>query len=166
MALEFYGELTGFGFSCDAYDLVAPHPEGRGQSAAMISAIEDANLNLEDIDLINAHGTSTPLGDITESNTINRVFGEERTKSIPVHSTKSIIGHMVGAAGGTEAIAALQAINNGVIHPSINIFEQDPEIKLNVVANKPMEKKVDHVLSNSFGFGGQNATVIISRFKG
>ena len=162
---KIYGELSGFGFSCDAYDLVAPHPEGRGQGAAMRAAIEDAEINLDEIDLINAHGTSTPLGDITESNTINRVFGKELTQKIPVHSTKSIIGHMVGAAGGTEAIAALQAINQGVIHPSINVFEQDPEINLNVVANKPMEKKVKNVLSNSFGFGGQNATVIISRFE-
>jgi len=162
---KIYGELKGFGFSCDAYDLVAPHPDGRGAAAAMEAAIADAGINLEDIDLINAHGTSTPLGDKTEAATINRVFGEELSKKIPVHSTKSILGHMVGAGGGTEAIAALQAINQGVIHPSINVFEQDPEIKLSIVANKPQEKEVSHVLSNSFGFGGQNSTIIISKFK-
>lgn len=160
-----YAELKGFGFTCDAYDLVAPHPEGRNAGAAMRLAMEDAGINREDIDLINAHGTSTPLGDKTEAATINRIFGEELTKKIPVHSTKSILGHMVGAGGGTEAIAAIQAIQQGVIHPSINVFNQDPEIRLNVVANKPQERKVRNVLSNSFGFGGQNATIILSKYE-
>jgi len=160
-----YAELKGFGCSADAYDLVAPHPEGRGAAASMQNALTDAGLNPEDIDLINAHGTSTPLGDLSESRTINRVFGSH-TMDIHVHSTKSMIGHLVGAGGGTEAIAAILALEKGVIHPTINQFEQDPEIKLNVVKNKPLEKKVDNILSNSFGFGGQNASIIMTRFNG
>ncbi len=160
-----YAELSGYGLSCDAYDLVAPHPEGRGAAMAMSMAIESAELNLSDIELINAHGTSTPLGDLAEARTIRRLFGD-LADTIPVHSTKSMIGHLVGAAGGVEAIAAIMALHKGVIHASINVFEQDPELKLNVVANQPIERKVKHVLSNSFGFGGQNSTIILSRFEG
>lgn len=160
-----YGELTGYGFSCDAYDLVAPHPEGRGAMMAMEKALADSKLNKDQISLINAHGTSTPLGDRTECGTIRRLFGD-LAGQIPVHSTKSMIGHLVGAAGGTEAIAACQAIQQNVIHQSINIEEVDPEIDLMIVKDGPMEAKIDHVLSNSFGFGGQNSTIIISRFNG
>ena len=127
-------------------------------------SLESACLNKEDIDLINAHGTSTPLGDLAESVAINKVFGDA-ARSIPVHSTKSMIGHLIGAAGGVEAIASILAIQNNVIHPSINIFNQDPEIELNVVANKAVEKPVSNVLSNSFGFVGQNATIILSKYK-
>lgn len=160
-----YAELKGFGFSCDAHDLVAPHPEGRGAKAAMEGALNDAGYNKEDIDLINAHGTSTPLGDLAESKTIQSVFNAH-TNDIPVHSTKSMIGHLVGAGGGTEAIASILALEKGVIHPTINQFQQDPEINLNIVKNKPIEKKVNNILSNSFGFGGQNATIIISKYDG
>lgn len=162
---KIYAELTGYGFSCDAYDLVAPHPEGRGAMMAMEKAMEDSGLNKEQISLINAHGTSTPLGDKTESATIRRLFGD-LTDTIPVHSTKSMIGHLVGAAGGTEAIAACQAIQQNVAHQSINIEEVDPDIHLNIVKDGPLETKVNHVLSNSFGFGGQNSTIIISRYNG
>ncbi len=161
---KIYGELAGYGFSCDAYDLVAPHPEGRGASAAMTLALEDAQMNPSDIELINCHGTSTPVGDLSESNAITGLFGADLVKKIPAHSTKSMLGHLIGAAGGTEAIAGLLAINKGIIHPSINVFEQDPEIKLNVVKNKAMEKKVNTVLSNSFGFGGQNSSIILKKF--
>ncbi|MBN1898444.1 MAG: beta-ketoacyl-ACP synthase II [Spirochaetes bacterium] len=159
-----YGELKGFGFSCDAHDLVAPHPEGRGACSAMELALENASLNKEQIDLINAHGTSTPLGDLSESRAICRVF-KDNFKDIKVHSTKSMIGHLVGAAGGVEAVAAIMALKKDIIHPTINQFEQDPEILINVVKNKPVQAKVHHILSNSFGFGGQNASIIISRFK-
>jgi len=158
-----YAELKGFGFSCDAHDLVAPQPEGRGAVIAMNSALESAALNKESVDLINAHGTSTTLGDIAESKAINKVFGEY-TSSIIVQSTKSMIGHLIGAAGGVEAIASILAIEKGVIHPSVNIFNQDPQINLNIAADGPIEKKVRHVLSNSFGFGGQNASIILSEF--
>lgn len=159
-----YGELKGFGFSCDAYDLVAPHPDGRGACAAMENALDNAGLNKEDIDLINAHGTSTPLGDLSESRAICKIF-KHNFKTIPVHSTKSMIGHLIGAGGGCEVVAGILAFEKGVIHPTINQFEQDPEILINVVKNKPMEKEVNNILSNSFGFGGQNASIIISRFK-
>jgi 3-oxoacyl-[acyl-carrier-protein] synthase II len=158
-----YAELKGFGFSCDAHDLVAPQSEGRGAVIAMNSALERAALNKESIDLINAHGTSTMLGDIAESKAINEVFGDY-TSSIIVHSTKSMIGHLIGAAGGVEAIASILAIEKGVIHPSVNIFNQDPQINLNIAADGPIEKKVRHILSNSFGFGGQNASIILSEF--
>lgn len=159
-----YAELSGFGMSCDAYDLVSPHPEGRGAIAAMESCLTSAKLNKSDITLINAHGTSTPLGDLQESKSINAVF-KELTPGILVHSTKSMTGHLIGAAGGVEAIAAIMALDKGIIHPTINQFEQDPDIHLNVVRNKPVEKKIDHLLSNSFGFGGQNSTIILSRFN-
>jgi len=160
-----HAELKGFGFSCDAYDLVAPHPDGIGAKMAMENALITAKLNKEDIDLINAHATSTPLGDLMESRAIRSFFGDLADK-IPVHSTKSMIGHLIGGAGGVEAIAAVLTIQKGIIHPSINVFERDPRIDLNIVANKPMEKRVQHVLSNSFGFGGQNAAIIISKFDG
>lgn len=161
---KIYAELKGFGFSCDAYDLVAPQPDGRGAAIAMESALECSSVNKEDIDLINAHGTSTTLGDVAEAKAIHKVFGEPG-KKIPVHSTKSMTGHLIGAAGGVETIAALLALEQGVIHPSINVFEQDPDIDLNVVANEPRETEVRHILSNSFGFGGQNATLILSKFS-
>ena len=160
-----YAEVTGMGFSCDAYDLVAPHPEGVGAQIAMKNAIEDANIDPSEVDLINAHGTSTTLGDLAESRAINKTFGNELSKKIPVHSTKSMIGHSIGAAGGIEVLAAILAIHKGVIHPSINLFEKDAEINLNIVANQAREQKVDHVLSNSFGFGGQTSALVISRLK-
>ena len=153
------------GFSCDAYDLVAPHPEGVGAQIAMKNAIEDANIDPSEVDLINAHGTSTTLGDLAESRSINKLFGNDLSKKIPVHSTKSMIGHSIGAAGGIEVLAAILAIHKGVIHPSINLFEKDAEINLNVVANQAREQRVDHVLSNSFGFGGQTSALVISRLK-
>ncbi len=159
-----YAELKGFGFSCDAFDLVAPHPEGRGGANAMENAIEDAQIDKSQVQLINAHGTSTQLGDLTESRGINKVFGS-RTMDVLVHSTKSMTGHLIGAAGGIEAIATIMAFEEGVIHPTMNVFEQDPEIHLNVVKNKLMEKKIDVALSNSFGFGGQNSSIVLTRFK-
>jgi 3-oxoacyl-[acyl-carrier-protein] synthase II len=158
-----YAELTGFGMSCDAYDLVSPHPEGRGAVAAMESCLAGARLNKDQIDLINAHGTSTPLGDLSESKSIGVVFGAQETQPL-VHSTKSMTGHLIGAAGGIEAIAAILAFEKGVVHATINQFEKDPDIRLNIVRNTPVEKKVHHILSNSFGFGGQNATIILSRY--
>ncbi|RKX79821.1 MAG: beta-ketoacyl-[acyl-carrier-protein] synthase II [Spirochaetes bacterium] len=160
-----YCEITGVGFSCDAYDMVAPHPEGRGASQSMEMALNSAQLNPEDIGLINCHGTSTPIGDKVESDAIIKSFGNYGTK-VPAHSTKSMTGHMIGAAGAAEAIAAIMVYEKGVVHPSINIFNQDPEIRLNVV-KEPMEnKKINHILSNGFGFGGQNASIVLSRFRG
>jgi 3-oxoacyl-[acyl-carrier-protein] synthase II len=160
-----YAELTGYGFTCDAHDLVAPHPESRGSAQAMQDALDMAHLNASQIDLINCHAASTALGDLAESKAINLVF-KDRAAKVPAHSTKSMTGHPLGAASAVEAIAAILAIQKGVIHPTINQFEQDPGIALNVVRNKPQESRVDHVLSNGFGFGGQNAAVTISRYSG
>jgi 3-oxoacyl-[acyl-carrier-protein] synthase II len=160
-----YGELSGVGFTCDAYDLVSPHPEGRGACAVMEQCITNARIRKDQVGLINAHGTSTPLGDLAESKSIAKVFGE-LTNKIPVHSTKSMTGHLVGAAGGVEVIAAILALEKNFIHATINQFTPDPDITINVVRNNPIEAKVDHILSNSFGFGGQNASLLISRFSG
>jgi len=160
---KIYGEVTGYGFTCDAHDLVAPHPDGRSTVTAMNIAIEMAKLRPEQIDLYNAHGTSTQQGDQAESVAIRKVFGDH-VKQLMVHSTKSMTGHLIGAAGGVELIAALLAFDRGVVHPSINIDELDPQLAdLNVVANEAREAKVDHVLSNGFGFGGQNAALVVSR---
>ncbi len=160
---KIYAELKGFGFSCDAHDVVAPHPEGKGAAAAMKAALDSAKLNIDDIDLINAHGTSTPIGDFAESKAICALFGE-KVKTLPVHSTKSMTGHLLGAAGGAEAIAAILALEKGIIHPSVNLFQKDPKIQINVVT-EPTEKKVKTVFSNNFGFGGQNASIILSKFE-
>lgn len=160
-----YGELTGVGFTCDAYDLVAPHPQGRGSCAVIEQCLANARIRKDQVGLINAHGTSTPLGDLAESNSIVKVFGE-LTHGILVHSTKSMTGHLIGAAGGVEAIAAILALERNVVHATTNQFTPDPDIKINVVRNTPLEVKVDHILSNSFGFGGQNAALLISRFNG
>lgn len=162
---QIYGEVTGYGFSCDCYDLVAPHPEGRGAIAAIRTALEMARLNSNEIKLINCHATSTILGDVMECNVINKYFGEYG-KKITVQSTKSMIGHLIGAAGAVEAIAAILALKKGIIHPTTNQFEQDPEINLNVVKETKEDHTVDHILSNAFGFGGQNASIVISKFTG
>ena len=159
-----YGEIAGCGFSCDAHDLIAPHTDARGAAQAIQIALDTARLNPEDVDLINSHATSTPLGDKIESFAINKVFGEY-AKEVPVHCTKSMTGHLLGAAGAVEAIAAALTLEHGIIHPTINQFEKDPEINLNIVRNTAIEKKVDHILSNGFGFGGQNASLVICRYK-
>ncbi len=160
---KIYCELKGIGFNCDAYDLVSPHPEGTGAAQAMEIAIADAQLNKDEINLINAHAPSTKIGDLSESKAICNVF-KTNYKDINVHSTKSMIGHLIGAAGGVELIGAILAIEKGVIHPTINQFNQDPLIPLTIVKNNPKEKKINNIISNSFGFGGQNASIIVSRF--
>jgi 3-oxoacyl-[acyl-carrier-protein] synthase II len=159
-----YAELTGFGMSCDAHELVAPHPEGRGIASAVHMTLESAGRTTADVDLINAHGTSTGVGDLAEAKSIRRIFGAEADR-VMVHSTKSMVGHLIGAAGGVEAIACILAIYKGVVHPSINLFEKDPEIDLNIVT-EAREARVRHALSNSFGFGGQNSCVLLSRVEG
>jgi 3-oxoacyl-[acyl-carrier-protein] synthase II len=161
---KIYAELAGYGFSSDAYDLVAPHPESRGSAQAMKGALDSAKLNIDQVDLINCHAASTPLGDLAESKAINVVF-RDRAQGVPAHSTKSMTGHPLGAASAVEAIAAILAIQEGVIHPTINQFEQDPRITLNVVRNQPRDARVNHVLSNGFGFGGENAAIALSRFE-
>ncbi len=158
-----YAEFAGFGQSCDGYHITAPHPEGYGGYRSMQNALASAGLNPSDVDLVNAHGTSTPLGDIGETMAVKRCFGDHAGKLL-VHSTKSMIGHTLGAAGAVEAVAMLLALVKGVVHPTINQEEVDPACDLNYVPNRAVEKPVRAALSNSFGFGGHNATVVIKRF--
>ena len=161
---KIYAEVSGYCFSADAHDLVAPHPEGTSTSYAMKKALEKARLNPADISLINTHGTSTTLGDKVEEIAIYKALGSAAS-SVAVHSTKSMTGHTIGASGAIEAIAALLAFEKGIIHPSINCDEQDPDIRLNVITETREDIPVEHVMSNNFGFGGQNAVVIFSRFS-
>ena len=160
-----YAEITGIGFSCDAYDLVAPDPEGRGVARAMQEALDSAGLNPDDIGLINCHATSTSLGDTTEGIAVNKVFGPYAT-DVPAHCTKSMIGHLLGGASAAEAIAAIMVLEEGVVHSTINLFEQDPQINLNIVTNTLEDGSINHIMSNSFGFGGQNAVIVLSRYSG
>ena len=161
---KIYGEVSGFSFSCDAHDLVAPHPEGDGAKRAIEMALTYAEINAEEIGLINCHGTSTPMGDIIESYAINKAL-KDHGITVPVHSTKSMTGHLIGGASAVEAVADMRVFMDGTVHPTTSVFKQDPEIKLNVVTETYTDNTIDHILSNSFGFGGQNAAVIFSRFK-
>ena len=160
-----YAEITAYGQSSDAYDMVAPDPEGRGAELAIRNCLKEGNKNPEDIDYINMHGTSTHLGDLAESNTVARVFGDRKTNTnLCVSSTKSMTGHMLGAAGSAEAIVAVKTITDGIIPPTINIVNLDPEVAdLDYVANKCRAKNVKTALSNSFGFGGHNAVLMFEK---
>lgn len=161
-----YAELVGGGMSADAFHMTAPHPEGLGAKTVMHDALRDAALKIEDVDYINVHGTSTPLGDVSEVNAIQAVFGEHAYK-LNISSTKSMTGHLLGAAGIIEAIAAVQSIRFGLIPPTINYFTADPafDSKLNFTFNTAQERTVNVALSNNFGFGGHNATVIFKKFS-
>jgi len=157
------GEISGYGVSSDAYHLVQPDQAGNGAAMAMELAIDDAGIDNSSIDYINAHGTSTPQNDLTETLAIKKVFGE-RAYKVPVSSTKSMIGHALGGAGALEAVASVKTIQTSKIHPTINYSSPDPNCDLDYVPNVARNKSVDTVMSNSFGFGGQNACIIISRF--
>ena len=156
-----YAELVGYGLSADAYDMVGISYEGAARS--MIGALGSAKLSPDKIDYINAHGTSTPIGDPEETKAIKMALGEH-AKKVAVSSTKSMIGHLLGAAGAVESIACLMAINEGVLPPTRNLVEPDPECDLDYVPNTAREAKVEYAMNNSFGFGGQNATLIFKRF--
>lgn len=161
---KIYAEIVGTGATADAYHITAPHPEGYGASRVMEIALKEAGLNTTDIDYINVHGTSTPLGDIAELKAIKAVFGDA-AYDLNISSTKSMTGHLLGASGAIESIAALLAIRDGFIPPTINHFTDDPEIdpKLNLTFNQPQEKNVKIVLSNTFGFGGHNSSIIFRK---
>ncbi len=163
-----YAELAGTGLSADAHHLTAPHPEGEGACLVMQNALDDAEMKAEDIDYINVHGTSTPLGDIAETRAIKKLFGEHAYK-LNISSTKSMTGHMLGAAGAVEALAAVLSVQNDIVPPTINFTEgdEDPEIdyKLNFTFNKAQKRTVRAALSNTFGFGGHNASVIFKKFE-
>ncbi len=159
-------ELTGYGLSCDAHHLSAPHPDGEGAARCMEMALRHSGLATTDIDYINAHGTSTPLGDICETRAIKRVFGDHARNGLVVSSTKSMTGHLLGAAGGVEAVACIEAIRHGIIPPTINLDDPDPECDLDYAPHTAREKPVRAALSNSFGFGGHNASLLFSAFHG
>ena len=164
---KIYGEIVGYGSSCDAYDMVAPCPDGEGAAAAMANALKDANLKPEDIDYINTHGTSTHAGDIAEINGVVKVFGDYATSGkLAISSTKSMHGHALGGAGGIEAVISVKAMNNGIVPPTINLDNVDEEIPkgINLVPNKAQEKELNVVMSNSFGFGGQNVSLIFKKY--
>jgi len=161
---KIYCELVGGGMSADAYHLVAPHPEGLGARKVMENTLRDASMKPEDIDYINVHGTATPLGDIAEAKAIVQVFGDHAYK-MNISSTKSMTGHLLGAAGAIEAIASIMAVYKGVIPPTINLKQLDPEIdsRLNLTPNVAQKRTVRAALSNTFGFGGHNASIIVKK---
>ena len=163
---KIYAELVGGGMSADANHITAPHPEGLGARMVMTNALKDAGLTTADIDYINVHGTSTPLGDISETKAIGTLFGEDAYR-LNISSTKSMTGHLLGAAGAIEAIAAILAVKNDIVPPTINHFTDDPDFdpKLNFTFNKAQKRTVRAALSNTFGFGGHNASVIFKKYE-
>jgi 3-oxoacyl-[acyl-carrier-protein] synthase II len=163
---KIYAEIGGGGLSGDAYHMTAPHPDGKGAIISMRSAITDAGLNPIDIDHVNTHGTSTPVGDIAEPRAIVSLFGEH-AYDISINSTKSMTGHLLGAAGAIEGIATALSVQNDIVPPTINHFTDDPEIdnKLDFTFSKPRKRTINAALSNTFGFGGHNATILISKYR-
>ena len=163
---KIYAEVAGGGLSGDAYHMTQPHPDGLGAILSMKGALKDSGLCTKDIDHINTHGTSTPLGDIVEPKAIQSVFGEEAYR-ININSTKSMTGHLLGAAGAIESIAAILSVKNDIVPPTINHFTDDPEIdnKLNFTFNKAQKRVVNAALTNTFGFGGHNASIIFKKFQ-
>jgi len=160
-----YGEIVGYGYSADAYHITAPDPEGNGVILAMKNALKSAGITTEDVDHINMHGTSTPLGDIAETNSIKKVFGDHAYK-MNLNSTKSMTGHTLGAAGAIESLAAVLALYHGIVPPTINIDNQDPQCDLNYTANTPVARELNYAMNNAFGFGGHNSTLVFKRFQG
>jgi 3-oxoacyl-[acyl-carrier-protein] synthase II len=160
-----HAEIVGYGYTGDAYHITAPSPDGDGAARCMRMAIRDAGLKPEEIDHINAHGTSTPLNDATETQAIKTVFGEH-AKKIPISATKSMTGHLLGAAGSTEAIFTILSLRDGILPPTINYEEPDPECDLDYVPNVARRKPIQVAMSNAFGFGGTNATLIFKRYTG
>ena len=161
-----YAEVAGGAMTADAHHITAPHPEGLGAMNVMKLTIEDSGLSPQDVDYVNVHGTSTPLGDIAEVKAIKGVFGDH-AKELNISSTKSMTGHLLGAAGAVEAIAAILAVKNNIIPPTINHFTNDPEIdpELNYTFNESQKRIVRSAMSNTFGFGGHNACVMVKKFQ-
>ena len=162
---DILAEVIGFGTTCDAGHITSPDAQGTGAAGAMTKALADAQINPEQVDYINAHGTSTPLGDKAETLAVKRVFGDHAYK-VAISSTKSQIGHSLGASGGVELIFAIQAIRDNVIPPTINLETPDPECDLDYTPNQPKERPTSVAMSNSFGFGGHNASIIVREFTG
>ncbi|TDJ54212.1 MAG: beta-ketoacyl-[acyl-carrier-protein] synthase II [Ignavibacteria bacterium] len=162
---KIYAEIIGVGLSADAHHITAPHPEGKGAILSMKMALKTAGIKNEDVDYINMHGTSTPLGDIGETKAIKSLFGDQ-AKKMNVSSTKSMTGHLLGAAGAIEAIATILAVKNNVVPPTINFENPDPECDLNYTFNKPEKRTVNIGMSNAFGFGGHNTSVLFKKYEG
>lgn len=160
-----YAEVLGYGASCDAYHMTSPDPNGEGAALAIRRAIDDAGVNPEDVDYVNAHGTSTDYNDKFETRAIKNVFGE-KAHELLISSTKSMTGHLLGAAGGVEGVILALALKNDVVPPTINLEEVDEECDLNYVPNKAVNKTVNYGISNSFGFGGHNAVILMKKFNG
>ncbi|MBN1153720.1 beta-ketoacyl-ACP synthase II [candidate division KSB1 bacterium] len=161
---KIYAEICGVGFSADAYHITAPVPDGEGAAQAMLAAIAEAGVGTGEIDYINAHGTSTPYNDKTETQAIKKAFGD-RAYDIPISSTKSMIGHLLGASGAAELVATILCLSHDTIHPTINYEVPDPECDLNYTPNKAVRKELNYVLSNSFGFGGHNASILVAKYR-
>ncbi len=163
---QIYAEIAGYGLTADAFHMTAPPPDGRGAVRCMEMALRKAGLNTSEVDYINAHGTSTPVGDICETNAIKTLFGDHARNGLVISSTKSMTGHLLGAAGAVETIVCALAIKNGVVPPTINLDRPDPACDLDYVPHTAREKKVRVALNNSFGFGGHNATLVVREFAG
>jgi 3-oxoacyl-[acyl-carrier-protein] synthase II len=163
---KIYAELLGYGVSSDAEHITEPDPTGEHPARAMRMAFRDAGIDPNEIDYINAHGTSTPLGDQSETRVIKLALGEETASRTPVSSTKGATGHCLGAAGALEAIFCTLAIHTGVLPPTMNYDTPDPQCDLDYIPNTPREAKIRTAVSNSFGFGGHNASVVLGRFEG
>ena len=163
---KIYAEVAGAGLSADAYHITAPHPEGLGAINVMKNALEDAGMKPEDVDYVNVHGTATPLGDIAELKAVKSIFGEHAYK-LNISATKSMTGHLLGATGAIEALACVHAMNSGIVPPTINFANEDPEIdyKLNLTLNKAQKREVNVAMNNTFGFGGHNACIIFKKNK-
>ncbi len=162
---DIYAEVLGYGMSSDAYHITLPKPGGTGAARAMTAAIEDAEIDPGDIDYINAHGTSTPANDSTETAAIKLALGEEAARRVAISSTKSMTGHTLGGAGAVEAVASVLAIRDGIVPPTINLTNPDPECDLDYVPNQARVMEVDTVMSNSFGFGGHNVALIFGKHE-
>jgi 3-oxoacyl-[acyl-carrier-protein] synthase II len=162
---KIYAEVVGGGLSSDAYHMTAPHPEGLGVERVMLNCLRDAGISPEQVDAINTHGTSTPLGDVAELKAIVKVFGDHAPK-ININSTKSMTGHLLGAAGAVEAIASILAMNHSLVPPTINHTTVDENIdpRLNLTLNKAQEREITYAMSNTFGFGGHNACVLLKKY--
>jgi 3-oxoacyl-[acyl-carrier-protein] synthase II len=160
-----YAEIAGVGMTADAHHMTAPHPEGEGALRAMQMAMNGAGITAQQLDYINTHGTSTPLGDVAEITSIKKLYAEntDALSKVNISSTKSMTGHLLGAAGAIESIACVKAIQHQIVPPTINVFNQDERIDVNVTPNKPQERSISYVLNNGFGFGGHNATLIFKK---
>jgi 3-oxoacyl-[acyl-carrier-protein] synthase II len=163
---KIYGELLGYGVSSDARHVTEPDPSGENPARAMKMAMADAGVNVDEIDYINAHGTSTPLGDASETRVIKLALGEENARKTPISSTKGATGHCLGASGGIEAVFTTLAVHRNVLPPTINYDEPDPECDLDYIPNESREADVRIGVSNSFGFGGHNACIVVRQFEG